>query len=158
MESFEPTGDADADHDYRQSIQRRFAELSTTRRTRQAEVDRLNTDTPPAGDDVDLLDLIPQLPPNLSELPENLERQLYDAFQLQIRYNRTRHEATFRVTVREDTVKLLTKTTESVTERGSEMQTEQSRNDGRLFPSSGCPLQDSNLRTRLRRPLLYPLS
>lgn len=23
---------------------------------------------------------------------------------------------------------------------------------------SGCPLQDSNLRTRLRRPLLYPLS
>ncbi len=31
-----------------------------------------------------------------------------------------------------------------------------SRRPSRLY--SVCPLQDSNLRTRLRRPLLYPLS
>jgi hypothetical protein len=33
-------------------------------------------------------------------LPEQLQRQLYDAFQLQVRYNRPRHEATIRVTLR----------------------------------------------------------
>ncbi|GAA4100707.1 recombinase family protein [Actinomadura miaoliensis] len=158
LETFESTGDPEADRDYRQSIQRRFAELTAARRTKQAELDQLNTDTPPAGDDADLLDLIPQLPLELSDLPEDLERRLYDAFHLEIRYNRPRHEATFRVTVREDTVKLLTNSTESITERGSDMKREQDRQHGRLFPSSGCPLQDSNLRTRLRRPLLYPLS
>ncbi|WUI00942.1 hypothetical protein OHR68_03725 [Spirillospora sp. NBC_00431] len=65
----------------RQSIQRRFAELNTTRRTKQAELDRINADTPPAGDDTDLPDLNPQFRLKLSKLPENLERQLYDAFQ-----------------------------------------------------------------------------
>ncbi|WP_242903683.1 hypothetical protein [Actinomadura terrae] len=132
---------------HRQSIQRRFIELTTTRRAKQAEVDGLNVDAPPAGDDAELLNLLPSLPLRLAELPEDLERQLHEAFQLQIRYNRTRHEVTIRVTVREDTVEMLAK----ATERGSEMQKEQSRNHGGLFPSSVCPLQDSNLRTRLRR-------
>ncbi|WP_412521346.1 hypothetical protein [Actinomadura madurae] len=152
LETFESTGDADADRDYRQSVQRRFAELTATRRAKQAELDQLNADTSPGGDDADLLDLIPHLPLNLSELSEDLERRLFDAFQLQIRYNRTRHEATFRVTVRADTVKMLIRATESVTERGPDMQRDDDQQASRSFPSSRCPLQDSNLRTRLRRP------
>ena len=31
-------------------------------------------------------------------------------------------------------------------------------NTEKVFPVCLCPLQDSNLRNRLRRPVLYPLS
>jgi hypothetical protein len=34
--------------------------------------------------------------------PEHLQRSLYDAFQLQVRYHRPRHEVTIRVTIRAD--------------------------------------------------------
>jgi site-specific DNA recombinase len=45
LENFEATGDADADREYRQSIQRRFAELTGVRRAKQAELDQLKIDS-----------------------------------------------------------------------------------------------------------------
>jgi site-specific DNA recombinase len=156
LETFEPTGDADADRAYRQSIQHRFGELTAAQRTKQAELDQLNAHTPQAGDDADLLDHIPHLAYGPIELPEELERRLYDAFHLKIRYNRARHEATIQVAVREDTITTLTAVTQSI--QGHDTPAEPGQDRNQAFPCSVRPLQDSNLRTRLRRPLLYPLS
>ncbi|WP_222721677.1 hypothetical protein, partial [Actinomadura sp. HBU206391] len=55
------------------------------------------------------------------ELPEALERRLYDAFHLKIRYNRTRHEATLQIALREDSVKMLTTAVQGIRERGQDM-------------------------------------
>lgn len=41
-------------------------------------------------------------------LPEALQRSLYDAFQLQVRYHRPRHEVTTRVTIRASALPALT--------------------------------------------------
>jgi site-specific DNA recombinase len=112
LENFEATGDTDADREYRQTIQRRFAELTITRRAKQSELDQIKIDTPPSGDDADLLDQTPQLQADMTELPESLERQLYDAFHLDVRYNRARHEATIQATIREDTIMTLTEATQ----------------------------------------------
>jgi hypothetical protein len=73
----------------------------------------------------------------MTELPESLERQLYDAFHLNVRYNRARHEATIQVTIREDTIMTLTEATQGDRDAGG-------RTSGVLgdaFPSSGCPRQ-----------------
>ncbi|MGI5223760.1 recombinase family protein [Actinoallomurus sp. CA-142502] len=112
LENFEATADADADREYRQSIQRRFAELTTERRTKQSELDQINIDAPTAGDAADLLDQISRLRVDLTELPEGLERKLYDAFHLKVLYNRTRHEATIQVMIREDTITMSAKATQ----------------------------------------------
>ena len=44
----------------------------------------------------------------LGALPEALQRSLYSAFQLQVRYHRPRHEVTIRVTIRADALPTLT--------------------------------------------------
>jgi site-specific DNA recombinase len=85
LENFEATGDTDVDREYRQSIQRRFAELTTARQAKQAELDQINIEAPPTGDDAELLDQI----------------------------HRTRHEATIQVAIREDTIRTLTEAAQS---------------------------------------------
>jgi site-specific DNA recombinase len=58
----------------------------------------------PGSPDPGLLAALPQLPLRLAGLPEHLRRSLYDAFQLQVRYHRPRHEVTIRVTIRADSL------------------------------------------------------
>jgi hypothetical protein len=70
-----------------------FAELTSARRTKQTERDQIKIETAPQAGDADLLDVMPLINHD-ANLPEDLERKLYDAFQLQVRYNRTRHEVT----------------------------------------------------------------
>ena len=165
-EEHRPTGDPDVDREYRGSIQDRIVELIKQRRDAQAQQAQLNADSQPAGADTSQLAELPQLPVRLAELPENLQRRLYDAFQLQVRYNKPRHEVMLRVTVREDTVQTLTAAVAStgglphraVGEPRRHMLDLRKPEINRGFPSSVRPVQDSNLRSRLRRPLLYPLS
>jgi hypothetical protein len=73
---------------------------------------------------------------DLTELPESLERKLYDAFHLKVRYNRTRHEATIQVAIREDTITTLTQSTRDAGDGAS------AEHDD-LFPCSGRPLGDA---------------
>jgi site-specific DNA recombinase len=108
LEEHRPTGDADIDREYRGSIQDRIAELIKQRRDAQTQLAQLSADSRPSGTDTSLLDELSQLPIRLAELPESLQRRLYDAFQLQIRYNKPRHEVMLRVTVQEETVRTLT--------------------------------------------------
>lgn len=145
LEEYEPTGETDIDREYRAGIQRRFAELVTKRREAQARLAQLTTRAQPPGDDIALLGEIPQLPLKLGQLPEELQRQLYDAFQLQIRYNKPRHDALIRVTIREDTVHTLNAAT-SATSSPANLRGRRSGEAGRSFPCSARLRQDSNLR------------
>ena len=109
LEQQDDTGNPETDQEYRQGIQRRFAELAAEHRARTEELAQLKAATPGhIPNDPDLLTGVPQLPLALGVLPEALQRSLYDAFQLQVRYHRPRHEVTIRVTIRADALPSLT--------------------------------------------------
>ena len=94
-------GDPDAAHEFRQAIQRRFTELVAEHRAKAAELAQLaEHQDQPGPPDLGLLAALSQLPLRLAGLPEHLQRGLYDAFQLQVRYHRPRHEVTIRVSIR----------------------------------------------------------
>ena len=69
----------------------RFTELEEERATIGTELDALtrqDTDTP----DPDLLDALPKLGDILADAPARLQQQLYDAFDLQMLYNKQDHQ------------------------------------------------------------------
>jgi hypothetical protein len=77
-----------------------FAELSRQRKLRQQELDTLTHHAPdPVQQDSALLDRLPLLGSALPHAPEELRRGLYEALQLQVRYNRVSNEVTLQVTV-----------------------------------------------------------
>jgi site-specific DNA recombinase len=84
--------DPDAAREYRQAIQRGFTELVAEHRAKTDELARVAAhQDQPGSPDPGLLAALPQLPLRLAGLPEHLQRGLYDAFQLQVRYHRPRH-------------------------------------------------------------------
>jgi len=117
LESQPVTGDPDADREYRQAIQRRFTELVAEHRAKTAELARLaeHPAQPEAEGDPGLLQALPQIPLRLADLPEPLQRSLYDAFQLQVRYHRPRHEVTIRATIRAETLDSISRTVSQIT-------------------------------------------
>ena len=107
LEQQDDTGDPETDQEYRQGIQRRFAELAAEHRTE--ELAQLKAATPEhTRNDPDLLTGVPQLSLVLGAVPEALQRSLFDAFHLQVRYHRPRHEVTIRVTIRAGALPSLT--------------------------------------------------
>jgi Recombinase len=123
----DPGGDdPDAARQCRQAIQRRFTELVAEHRAKTGELAQLAahqaaSDPPDPG----LLAALPQLPLRLGGLPEHLQRGLYDAFQLQVRYHRPRHEVTIRVTIRADSLNHINGTVNAIRpQRETEKKTE----------------------------------
>ena len=116
LETQPVTGDPDAGREYREAIQYRFTELVAEHRAKSAELARL-ADEPaePGRGDPGLLQALPQLPLRFAELPEPLQRSLYEAFQLQARYHRPKHEVTIRVTIRAETLDGITSTVSEIT-------------------------------------------
>jgi len=109
LEGYEPTGDAAIDTEWRTSLQRRFAEIAAERRSksqRLTELDKQSGET--GGSNAALLGLLPQLSIDLALIAEEDQRQLYDAFHLEVRYHRTKHQVTVRVTIHAGTVSALT--------------------------------------------------
>jgi hypothetical protein len=115
----------------------------------------------------DLVDELPTVEVDLLQLPEDRQRRLFDAFQLELRYNRHLHQLTLKATVHAETIDTLRQTSKRLSRRT--ISTAASRNNDigarrtgigppERFPCSTCPRQDSNLRSRLRRAVLYPLS
>jgi site-specific DNA recombinase len=109
LEQQDDTGDPQTDQEYRQGIQRRFAELAAAHRARTQELTQLKAAIPGhIPNDPDLLTGVPQLPLALGALPEGLQRSLYEVFRLQVCYHRPRHEVTIRVTIRAEALPSLT--------------------------------------------------
>src|SRR5439155_19163965 len=100
LEAYQPTGDEDIDTEWRTALQRRFAQIAAQRRAISQQLSTLDKqDQSRRGRNPALLDLLPQRAIDPTLLPNDDQRQLYDAFHLQIRYDRTKHQATLRVTI-----------------------------------------------------------
>ena len=69
----------------------RFTELEEERATIGAELDSLTREDT-AAPDPDLLDTLPKLGDILTDAPARLQQQLYDAFDLQMLYNKEDHQ------------------------------------------------------------------
>ena len=112
-----------------------------------------------------LLAALPTGPLDLDRLPDDLTRALFEALRLQIHYDRATNQATCRITLTADTIHAATAASGAIViplphqQRKDNPDMQQEKPAQLLpFPSLWCPRQDSNLRTRLRRAVLYPLS
>jgi len=106
LQTYQPLGDAEADQEWRAQLRRAFADLAAQRKAAQAELAALTTRRPADHDPADptLLDAFPIIDSDLASLPEELERELYDSFHLQIRYHQPTRRATLRVTINGGTI------------------------------------------------------
>ncbi len=93
--------DLDQEKQFRDAIRREHATLGSQREQLAEQLARLNTPKPAAGsgDTAALLDALPRLDVDLALVPEEIQRRLYDAFGLEVRYSRPREEVTLRVTI-----------------------------------------------------------
>ena len=115
--------DPETRREFRKRLRERFADLAGQIRTAQAEVDALPTGTSHREDNLDLLDQLPELHLDLPRAPEDLQRNLYDAFDLTVTYDWKRHQATLRATITADAIGSLTSTIEAVTDRRTTTET-----------------------------------
>jgi hypothetical protein len=94
-----------ADRTYRDRIRRRFDALEAERSRKEREMDEMEQARPAERDQAeDLLDALPILEQvTITQAPEEVQRKLYDALQLQIHYERPDH-ARFRLVLTDDTV------------------------------------------------------
>lgn len=105
LSGYQPIGDEEIDAEWRKALQQQFAQVATERRAKEQELQALPHEPASEGPgDVSLLEQLPVHTGDLLALPEDLQRQLYDAFHLQIRYDQPKHQVTLRVTVSAATV------------------------------------------------------
>src|SRR5207248_2216646 len=82
----------------------RTTELKRELTVREAELEHLQHTVPDAGPgEVDLLDELPRLVIDIAALPVERVRHLFDAFAVQIHYDRRTHRATYRAQISADT-------------------------------------------------------
>ena len=118
LETQPVTSDPHAGREYREAIHHRFTELVGEHRAKTAELTRLaeHPAEPALGGDPGLLQALPELPLRLADIPEPLQRSLYEASQLQVRYHRPGHEVTIRVAIRAETVDTISQAVNRIAE------------------------------------------
>ncbi len=151
----------------------RMAELETERAQAEAQLRRHIAAAPSErADDASLLDHLPQVQVDLNTLAADRLRRFLDAFRVEIHYDIRSRRATFRAEISGDTIDQLVlhirraEATRSIHGRpahqqgGNETGPTEPGGSEMIIGSSfrECPRQDSNLRSRLRRAVLYPLS
>lgn len=101
----------DVDQDFVRDVNERRAEL-------QGEIETLKAQLTTAEDEVQqasnpgLLDFLPVTPVELTDLPDELSRKLFEALRLEIHYDYVSRSATCRVTLLGDTIEAVSKTTQ----------------------------------------------
>jgi site-specific DNA recombinase len=111
LQADQSTGDDDTDQQWRAQLRAGFADLAHQRKLAQADLDALTGHTcQPGPGDPALLDLVPALEADVVRLPEHVQRELFDRFQLQIRFHHPTRRTTLRVTISGDTIHHLTHT------------------------------------------------
>jgi len=83
-------------------ITTRRAELGSEHRELTAELKRLD-ELEHQQPNPELLDTLPVGACDIATLPEPVARRLFEAFRLEIHYNKTRHSALYRITLTGDT-------------------------------------------------------
>jgi hypothetical protein len=108
LERFNPSGDPDFDDAWRNSIQARFAANAAEQRAKNrliADLTREQQETAPP--DTGLIDALPLTAVDITLLPEEQQRRLYDAFHLEVRYDLPTHAVVLRVTIDAETAPAL---------------------------------------------------
>ncbi|MGW5662854.1 recombinase family protein [Streptomyces sp. NPDC003758] len=91
----------DQEKEFRDAIRQEHATLGAQRKELAEQLTRLQAPKQAASpaDSAALLDALPHLDLDLALVPEEIQRRLYTAFGLEVRYSRPREEVTLRVTV-----------------------------------------------------------
>ncbi|MEV6157925.1 recombinase family protein [Nonomuraea sp. NPDC052129] len=87
-----------------QKLNVRFIELQSDHRARSDRLAELDANPPEPDHAEDLIDRLPILTGNLAHAPEELQRELFEVFKLEIRYDARTNLATIRVTLDSDTI------------------------------------------------------
>jgi DNA invertase Pin-like site-specific DNA recombinase len=114
LERFTPSGDSDLDESWRSGIQARFAANAAEQRAKTrllAELTQRQQDSAPP--DTSLIDALPLTAIDITLLPEEQQRRLYDAFHLEVRYDLPQHALILRVTIDAETAPALLDTIDS---------------------------------------------
>lgn len=110
LEKFEPSGDDDVDAALRAGIKSRFAaviaEQNSIKESLAAAKEQARSLAPV---DLAMIDELSLASIDLSRLPEDETRALFDIFHLELRVHPTRHDLVIRVTVTSDTAPTLTR-------------------------------------------------
>lgn len=124
---------------FRKGVRDRFDRIERERRTVLDQLARHTESTPatPSGDP-GLLAALPRLPTEFPRLPEGVRRELYAAFQLQVRYDPRDRGVKLRATVTPDLAARVTEITTPTGDGAAPGDVDQ--------PIRKCPRQDSNLR------------
>ncbi len=115
LREYRPTGDEDIDQQWRGQLRDSFAEIAAQRKSLEAQLSGLTTrpEAPTLGDPR-LLDRLPIIETDLGRLPEDVERELFDGFQLQVRYHQPTRRVTLRVTIDGEAIPRLTATSRTI--------------------------------------------
>ncbi|MGW1625977.1 hypothetical protein [Streptomyces sp. NPDC002172] len=91
----------DQEKQFRDTIRREHATLGAQRQQLAEQLAHLQSPKQVAqpADSAALLDALPHLDVDLTLVPEEIQRRLYNAFGLEVRYSRPREELTLRVTI-----------------------------------------------------------
>jgi site-specific DNA recombinase len=130
--------DRDAAAALTRQLKTRFAGLEIDRRNKANELAALEAQPPRSDHQIKLIDRLPQLQARLSEMPERLQRELYDAFQLEIHYNPGDNTALIRVSMADDNIDGLTRTGEAIAAAQTKTQTDSNagQHTGTGFPGA----------------------
>jgi len=109
LRAYTPIGDTDIDRQWRDQLRNAFAQIATQRRTLERQLASITKQAEsPKPHDPALLDRLPVIEGDLANLPEDLERDLWARFHLQVRYHQPTRRATIRATIDDRTVQHLT--------------------------------------------------
>ncbi len=118
LREYTPIGDEDIDQQWRSQLRDSFAEITTQRKDLEAQLAGITAKPPaPTPSDPALLDRLPIVHADLGGLPEDLERELFDGFQLQVRYHQPTRRVTLRVTIDGQAIHRLTATSQAIMNR-----------------------------------------
>ncbi|GIF48182.1 hypothetical protein Afe04nite_27210 [Asanoa ferruginea] len=151
---------ADADGHFFARMNRRVKELDRemAEAANALAAHRAAAPEPPTND-VSLLDLLPLVEIDLNELAADRLRRFLDAFRVEIHYDHRSRRATLKAEISGQLIEELTRVAnwgQPTPERGNGEDSH--AGDTAAHSLRKCPRQDSNLRPRLRRAVLYPLS
>ena len=112
-------GDQDIDRQWRNQLRDSFATVTKQIADIDAQVEALTASQAQVTDpgDPDLLNQLPVGAADLARVPEELERALFDAFQLQLRYHQPTRTLTVRVTLDAKMIKNLAEVSEAAIHR-----------------------------------------
>jgi hypothetical protein len=117
LERFTSSGDPDFDDSWRNGLQARFAANAVDQRAKNhllAELTQQQQDSAPP--DISLIDALPLKAIDITLLPEQQQRRLYDAFHLELHYDLPQHALILRVTIDAETAPALLGTIDNETD------------------------------------------